>query len=84
MVITMSAGRKKTKVYENLYNALDYCVQYCDSQDDCLECILRDVRIDNNTECPIYVVTELRTAVEKELNDREDDIKWEEIEFNKS
>lgn len=84
MVIAMSAGRKKTKVYENLYNALDYCVQYCDSQDDCLECILRDVRIDNNTECPIYVVTELRTAVEQKLNDGEGDINWAEIKFNES
>ena len=78
----MSAGRKKTKVYENLYNALDYCVQYCDSQDGCLECILKDVRIDNKTECPIYVVTELRTAVEEKLNDGEGDINWAEIKFN--
>ena len=79
----MSAGRKKTKVYENLYKALDYCVQYCDSQDDCTQCILRNVRIDNNTECPIYVVTELRTIVEHELNNEDGDIKWDEIEIEK-
>lgn len=76
----MSAGRKKTKVYENLYNALDYCVQYCDSQDDCTQCMLRDVRIDNNTECPIYVITELRTIVGRKLNGG-GDIKWDEIEI---
>lgn len=79
----MSAGRKKTKVYENLYNALDYCVKYCDSQDDCTQCILRDVRIDNNTECPIYVITELRTIVEHKLNGRNGDIKWDEIEIER-
>ena len=79
----MSAGRKKTKVYENLYNALNYCVQYCDSQDDCTQCMLRDVRIDNNTECPIYVITELRTIVGSKLNDEGGDIKWDEIEIER-
>lgn len=79
----MSAGRKKTKVYENLYNALDYCVQYCDSQDECAQCMLRDVRIDNNTECPIYVITELRTIVERKLNDGDGNIKWDEIEIER-
>ena len=77
----MRAGRKQTKVYENLYNALEYCVRYCDGQDDCLECMFKDIRIDKNTECLIYVVTELRSAVEDKLKGGDGGIKWDEIEI---
>ena len=77
----MRAGRKQTKVYENLYNALDYCIRYCDGQDDCLECMFKDIRIDKSTECPIYVVTELKSAVEDKIKDGDDGIKWNELEI---
>ena len=43
--------------------------------------MFKDIRIDNNTECPIYVVTELRSAVEDKINDKDGGIKWDEIEI---
>ena len=56
----MRAGRKQTKVYENLYKDLDYCVRYCDGKDDCLERMSKDIRIAKNTAYHIYLVTEIR------------------------
>ena len=50
-----------------MYEALDYCVRYCDDHDDCEDCMFKDVRIDDNTNCPIYVITALRDKVGKEM-----------------
>ena len=79
--LTMRVGRKRTKQMEKMLDAMNYCIEYCDGQDDCTECMFKDVRIDNNTECPIYVITTLKDAVEEEIRDNEDDIEWEEIEI---
>ena len=43
--------------------------------------MFKDIRIDKSTECPIYVVTELKSAVEDKLKDGDDGIKWDEIEI---
>ena len=43
--------------------------------------MFKDIRIDKNTECPIYVVTELRSAVEDKIKDKDGGIKWDEIEI---
>lgn len=77
----MRVGRKRTKQMEKMLDVMNYCIEYCDGQDDCTECMFKDVRIDNSTECPIYVITTLKDAVEKEICDNEDDIEWEEIEI---
>lgn len=77
----MRVGRKRTKQMEKMLDAMNYCIEYCDGQDDCIECMFKDVRIDNSTECPIYVITTLKDAVEEEIGDKEDDIEWEEIEI---
>ena len=77
----MRVGRKRTKQMEKMLDAMNYCIEYCDGQDDCTECMFKDVRIDNGTECPIYVITTLKDTVEEEIRDNEDDIEWEEIEI---
>ena len=79
--LTMRVGRKRTKQMEKMLDAMNYCIEYCDGQDDCVDCMFKDVRIDNSTECPIYVITTLKDAVEEEIRDNEDDIEWEEIEI---
>lgn len=77
----MRAGRKRTKHYEKMYEALDYCVQYCDDHDDCSDCAFRDVKIDRTTECPIYVITALKDCVEEKLLEKEEQIDWSQIEI---
>lgn len=79
--LTMRVGRKRTKQMEKMLDAMNYCIEYCDGQDDCTECMFKNVRIDNSTECPIYVITTLKDAVEAKIDDDEDDIEWEEIEI---
>lgn len=65
--LIMRVGRKRKFPYEKLLEALEYCVAYCDDHDDCEECMFKDVRIDMQTECPIYVITNLRDAVKEEI-----------------
>ena len=67
----MRAGRKKQHPYENMLSAMEYCVEYCDSQSDCENCMFKDVRIDNNTECPIYVITTLRDKVKEQIESKQ-------------
>lgn len=76
----MRAGRKRTKYYEKMLEAMDYCIAYCNDQDDCTECAFKDVAIDVSTECPIYVITTLRDAVNAQL-DIGDEIDWNDIEI---
>ena len=77
----MRAGRKRTKYYEKMYEALDYCVQYCDDHDDCNDCEFRNVRIDKRTECPIYVITTLRDCVKEKILERQEEIDWNKIDI---
>lgn len=79
--LLMGAGRKLTKYYEKMYEALDYCVQYCDDHDDCSDCAFRDIRIDKTTECPIYVITTLKDCVERKILQKGEQIDWSQVKL---
>ena len=79
--LTMRVGRKRTKQMEKMLDAMNYCIEYCDGQDDCVDCEFRDVRIDKSTECPIYVITTLRDCVKEKILERQEEIDWNEIDI---
>ena len=79
--LTMRVGRKRTKQMEKMLDAMNYCIEYCDGQDDCTECMFKDVRIVNSTECPIYVITTLRDCVKEKILERQEEIDWNEIDI---
>ena len=61
------SGRKRVFPHQKMLEALDYCIAYCDDQDDCSDCMFRDVKIGveefADSHCSIYVITALRDAV---------------------
>lgn len=79
--LLMGAGRKRKKYYEKMYEALEYCVKYCDDHDDCSDCAFRDIRIDKATECPIYVITTLKDCVESKILQKGEQIDWSQVKL---
>ena len=74
-------GKFSQETAKNMYEALDYCVKYCDEHDDCGDCAFRDIRIDKTTECPIYVITTLKDCVEREILQKGEQIDWSQVKF---
>lgn len=79
----MRAGRKRTKPLEKIKEAVDYCIAYCDDQDDCVDCAFKNVRIDDSTECPIYIITALQDAIQDYIYISEGGVKidWENVKL---
>lgn len=79
----MRAGRKRTKPLEKIKEAIDYCVQYCDEQDDCVDCAFENVRIDKSTGCPMYIITALQDAIQDYMHrdEKEVEIDWKNVKL---
>lgn len=79
----MRAGRKRTKPLEKIKEVVDYCIAYCDDQDDCADCALKNVRIDDSTECPMYIITALQDAIQNYMHrDKgEVEIDWKNVKL---
>lgn len=77
----MKAGRKRKYPYEKLWEALDYCTQYCDGQETCEDCMLLGLTIHRSIDCPITEITSLKYLVEQKIEESKPRIDWDEVEL---
>ena len=77
----MRAGRKRQFPYEKLWDALDYCTQYCDEQETCEGCMFNGLTIHRALSCPITDITSLKAMVEQRIEENKPHIDWDKVEL---
>ena len=59
-------GRRYEYILEDTRKLCNYVLKYCDMQTGCETCKLLDIRIGNDSQCPIYIISMLDGALKDE------------------